>query len=256
MSGYCKAGRIGEEVIDNSAWIPNRSDAWSAWPLQLARALDAEVMVEALGSAGYTSPAEQLLDTLNLQAGDSVIKMASIMDQLNGLPHAGRWSYRASKWTPDVVLVVLGGNDVNEGLPDPNYPSLVFISAVVDLLNKIATNYGHAVQKPKIIAACGNSGMRGGLDGTCLEMKKAVAQFNEQTNTSGFVAYFKKVSEAAWYKANTGVSTAVDDDAVFEKMVGRSETYNGCGRHYNFAGDALVMHDFLPWVRQVLGWGG
>ena len=78
-SGYCKTGRVGEHPIDNSAWIPNRSDAWATWPSQLARALDAEVMVEAVGSAGYTSPAEQLLDPINLAAGETVFKVCEFV---------------------------------------------------------------------------------------------------------------------------------------------------------------------------------
>ena len=176
------------------------------------------------------------------------LKMADLVDNMNGLSTGGVWSYRTSNWIPDAVLIVLGGNDLNEG----DFPSEPFKRAILHLLNKVAKNYAHAAKKPMLFTACGNSGSRGGLDNTCVDMEAAVARFNKQTNTSGFVAHFKDVTQAVWYRVN-GVNATADDDHTIDARVGKSK-YNGCGSHYNFAGDFIVMNDFLPQFHRLLGW--
>ena len=168
---------------------------------------------------------------------------------MNGLSSAGTWNYRTSNWIPDAVLIVLGGNDIDEG---DDSPSEVLMHAIVHLLNKIATNYAHAVRKPKLVPVCGNSGSRGGLENVCDDMATAVHRFNNQSNTTGFKAYYKAVTKSVFYHANN-VNTTTDDDAIMDARVGFGP-YNGCGSHYNAEGDRIIMHDFLPHFHKVLGW--
>ena len=135
---------------------------------------------------------------------------------------------------------------------DGGDPSEVFIGAAVHLFNRIAANYAHALQKPKIVSACGNSGRRTGLENTCKDMKTAAARFNRQTNTTGFAVQYRPVSEFVWYKVN-GVNLTADDDPRMDATIGKGP-YSGCGRHYNFEGDRIIMNDFLPYFHNLLGW--
>jgi len=196
-------------------------DASQTWAQQIARNVSADVMVEAISGYGVTK---------------SSTPIQGLLDNTLGFDSQYKWDY--GLWTPDAVLILIGPNDEMKlsGLSG----SKNFISAYVELLNMVATNYKSAVVPPKIVNVCGGS--LNGLD-PCDDIQTAIKQFNGN-GQSKVKAYYTSIAQNNWKMINGHENNEKKGKTI----------YNGCDGHYNVKGHGVLAGDIIPQFKQIMGW--
>eukprot|EP01113_Clastostelium_recurvatum_P023625 TRINITY_DN2816_c0_g1_i2.p1 TRINITY_DN2816_c0_g1~~TRINITY_DN2816_c0_g1_i2.p1 ORF type:complete len:358 (-),score=62.51 TRINITY_DN2816_c0_g1_i2:99-1172(-) len=167
----CGFGDLGHVPCD---FTPYTQDEYYAWGYLVARALNADVHVEAWSGKGvirnccnwpnYTSP-----DPLPTYFGRT---LASI-DTNN------TWDF--SSWIPKALIINLGTNDYST---PPQPPQDLFVNAYVSFIKSILLAYQKA--PPKVFLACGPM-----IGDPCCEYVQSVAKITGSTyiNLKGILTY-------------------------------------------------------------------
>jgi hypothetical protein len=147
-AGWCCDGEFSKGY-DTAHKYENAHDTWAG---QLAYALKADMMVEAISGWGVGAGAEAIQQNLP--------------NSVNFDSASTPWDY--TKWVPNAVIMLIGPNDEMDkgiGIDSKNftrkvnagYESKKFITQYLKLLDYVAAAYAKASTKPQIISVCGGS---------------------------------------------------------------------------------------------------
>lgn len=166
-AGWCADGEPGGHNDPNTC-----ENSWVTWASNIARDLDADMMVCAISGFG-------VLPSTGAVA-DNVPRM---------LPFDDSVMWNSSSWIPDAVIMLIGPNDFNKGTPVFED----FKSAYVGLVDLVQS---YAAPPPPVINVCGGS-INGLLP--CPYIQQVIEYFNlnRKVPTS-----YATVTNSTWNEIN------------------------------------------------------
>eukprot|EP00756_Hemistasia_phaeocysticola_P046238 Hpha_TRINITY_DN20012_c0_g1::TRINITY_DN20012_c0_g1_i1::g.147825::m.147825 len=173
-AGFCTDGKPGGGDSDNKF-----EDSTETWAAQLAAALGAQTMVEAVSGWGVTKKSTPI---------------QPLLPYADGIGGKHRWD--SSQWVPDAVVILIGPNDYVDTDPKAS----VFIRDYTELLSYVNSSYSqHAA--PKVIHVCGGSG--NGFD-PCANIEKASNEWNAKG--SSISSHYVAMNKSVWNTINKGTT--------------------------------------------------
>eukprot|EP00931_Biecheleriopsis_adriatica_P115292 TRINITY_DN91100_c0_g1_i1.p1 TRINITY_DN91100_c0_g1~~TRINITY_DN91100_c0_g1_i1.p1 ORF type:complete len:434 (-),score=75.28 TRINITY_DN91100_c0_g1_i1:33-1334(-) len=222
-AGYCVDGGSNMSFLDR--WKYDNCDA--AYPGELGHRFGAELSVEALAGLGLYQNYD--MRWCHVKVGCPTMPQY-FLQTMQSNPSA-RWDF--SKWSPELVIVSLGGNDFNH--QEGRVPTdEVFQAAYADFLDTIFEKYSD----PVVLGICGM--------GTPGEKLREVD--NDRCRPCPHVelaveAYQRRHSNRRvhYIFVPCDGTVATDDDM-------------GCDNHKNRNGQAKIADFLEPQIRQLMSW--
>ena len=234
-AGYCTDGEGEHDWYADQSYVLPASNAYETWAGKLARQLNADMMVEAVGAHVVLS---QELTGMWQVSGYGILpsewdsQIQNVMDYTNGFAQQQEWDY--TSWTPDAVFILIGPND------DSSDAS--FEGAYLSFLRRVVGKYKHnqigTNKRLKLVSIC--MGSMNGLD-PCVKIANASAQFNAADISVNYGArsFLVEADADVWNRLNMDENHAI---------------YMGCDSHYNSHGHATLVEHILPRVRDIMDW--